>query len=346
MSILIRQVVTFVCMAGCTAAAQTSARTPELRARPAAEQGITLPVFGSGDALGVLVDGHPLPASAFSVIPSRPRLMFLLDAINADRVDLVQSQQQLAQFLRGQGIASYEAEIWIVGDYEPRFRGGRSAGSALMPLDNRGLWVYRSTMTRDAAALAAELETYTPQLSRLRAMSSGAAEQQRLSLEALSFVLRVQNDLPGSKLLLYLSPGWPRVHVTSTKETERVFASLIYYADLLRTSGVVLSVLDFPATDDIGARREYREYLKVPAKVSEADANDLLLPVLATHSGGTVMWDSNDLQAGMASFVRDAGTLSLLSFSSPAPTGKPHFYPVEATAHGTTLRTVAGFYGR
>ncbi len=318
--------------------AQTSAT---LHARGAEEHDISFTGTGPLPMI-VRLDGEALPKEKVHTAPATPRLMFLLDAINSSQGDLLQSQRMLSAFLRSAGGAlPAEAEIWIVSDVEPRFRQARAPGSATMALDKRSLWVFRTTPGYDGAALAAEVESYMPLLPRFQMLPGGAAEQQRLSLEALSFILQVQSNPLGSRLLLYLSPGWPAVHSTSAGDNQQVFDFVVYFSDLLRNSGVVLSQMAFPALGINQAREQYRDYLKPPRTAREANLNDLLLPVLVHQSGGTVSWYSNDFGPGLKQFLALANEVFTIRFAAPPAGGGLRFHTVETMAHTST-----GFYGR
>ncbi len=172
--------------------------------------------------------------------------------------------------------------------------------------------------------------------------------------------------------MLWIGPGWPSVHLNDNGLRAQVFDSVIYFDGALRGGRVTLYALDptgagtsHPAGNSEGALIAalshaphaathgneggadlFRAYLASPRTAREAEPNDLLLPVLASHSGGTVQVMSNDTAGGIARFLADVPTLWTVRTPAAGDGGPYHslqFVPLRA---GIVLRSASGFYAR
>ncbi len=379
------------------APAQTAPTAPpKLQVRPAADQRLLFDVVAhrrtgetgeslTADKLRVRLDGKLLPAGELTVVQEHhPEIVFVLDAINCSREDLVRSQGALVEWLRSAGERlPFQTSILIVADVKPQFSNmaGGSAGTvASWELLKDELYVARLTPTHNSTELIAKLNSYRPGLSRLgtalQTISGG--ERVHISLQALSFFAAAVQDAPTPKLVLWISPGWPFVHMTEGGYAGQLFDSIVYFDNLLRSARVVLYALDptGAATDHtappegallatrpgVGAQRGgslyfptapaaaeyYKTFLAPVRSAKSADPNDMVLPVLALHSGGTVQLNSNDLLGGIAHFASDAEALYSVAFPASKATGQDAFHALKLDVPGSdgAARTRIGFYAR
>ena len=77
-----------------------------------------------------------------------------------------------------------------------------------------------------------------------------------------------------------------------------------------------------------------------------AEPNDLLLPVLAGHSGGTVQVMSNDTAGGIVRFLADVPVLWTVRTPVAGGTGTYHSLQFQPLRAGLALRSASGFYAR
>jgi len=379
-------------LSGCIALsfpAHAQTPQPQLQTRPPADNRLFLDVIAptrngspaeppSADSLRVRIDGKQVPAASLTVTHPAAQLMFVLDAINTPRADLVRSQQALLTWLHNAGERlSSDTSILLAADTQPTFKGLPSGSISTWELLKNELYVTRIPPSRNPAELAAKLAAYNPGLSRLGEAADAiiGSERVHISLQALSFVAAAMKDSPAPKLMLWISPGWPYTHMTEGGYASQLFDSIVYFDDALRSARLMLYMLDptgaatdhpAPNGDALLAMRPgalrsggpahnpggdvgsgfYKTFLDPVRSPRDADPNDMVLPVLAIHSGGAVQTMSNDLLGGIVRFAADAAAVFELSFPAPSFPRKTSYKNVEISqpALGGVLRTRTGFY--
>lgn len=325
-----------------------------------------------GADLRVLVDGKPLDASGISVEQSTPAVEIVLDALNTPLTDLQRSRLALLDALRKLPASlPHAVSLFVVADTKPQSSHGAMEGWELLKNE---LYVARLGPSSDPAALAAMLDGYQPTLRRIDSAQAapGAMERVHLSLQALGFLAGAVKNAAAPNLMLWIGPGWPSVHLNDSGLRGQVFDSVIYFDGALRQGRVTLYALDptGAATDHPAANGEaalgaalnhaphalahggeggaslFRAYLTPPTSAKQAEPNDLLLPVLAGHSGGTVQVMSNDTTGGIQRFLADVPALWTVRASQTAAGGPYHSLQFEPVRAGTSLRGAHGFYAR
>lgn len=325
-----------------------------------------------GADVRVLVDGKPLDASGISVEQSTPAVQIVLDALNTPLEDLQRSRLALLEALdRLPATLPYAVSLFVVADSKPQSSRGALDGWELLKNE---LYVARVGPSQNTAELIAGLERYGPTLRRIDSAQAapGAMERVHLSLQALGFLAGAVKNGTAPNVMLWIGPGWPSVHLNDGGLRGQVFDSVIYFDGALRQGRVTLSALDptgaatsRPAANNEGALTAalsraphaathgseggadlFRAYLTPPRSAREAQPNDLLLPVLAGHSGGTVQVMSNDTSGGIARFFAEVPALWTVRTPFAVGAGPYHrlqFVPLRA---GITLRSATGFYAR
>jgi VWFA-related protein len=180
----------------------------------------------------------------------------------------------------------------------------------------------------------------------------GAGEQLQLSVRMLSQLVGHEATLPGRKLVLWVSPGWPILtgpHIyLGTGQQKQIFSTIMGLSTELREANVTLYAIDPLGTTDIGIRTYYYQtFLKGIRKPTQTDFADLSLQVVATQSGGLVLNSSNDITAQLEKAMRDASAYYMLSFDPGK--GEPdeyHDIVVKVAKPGYVARTRSGYYSR
>jgi VWFA-related protein len=171
------------------------------------------------------------------------------------------------------------------------------------------------------------------------------------SLKGLLTLVDVEAKVPGRKLMIWISPGWPllsgpRIQLT-TKDEEKILSSVVTISRLLRQADVTLYSVDPRGVNGpLINRFYYQQFVKGVSKSSQVDNADLSLQVLATQSGGLVLNGSNDIPAFMQQCVDDASAYYEMTFA-PAPAEGPsdfHSIEVRVAQPGLTVRTREGYY--
>ncbi len=275
-----------------------------------------------------------LQASAASVPPLE--IVLVVDAVNTTLLEVDYERDQIRKFLlRNDGKLPWPVSLVIFTEKETRIQNAPS---------------------RDGKALAAFYEEYKTGLRSANVDAGGYYHgQQRLdaSLKALDSIVSNKKKLPGRKLVLWISPGWPLFHGLDlrlvSRDEEGLFTSVVATSTELRAAGITLYSVDPIGTQEAGKSRTrfYEDYLKPVTSAPSAVPGDLGLQVLATHSGGRVLFDwSHDLAKLIQEAASDADAYYILSFDS-LPADHPdeyHSLEVKVDKPKVTARTTTGYY--
>ncbi len=246
------------------------------------------------------VEGSATPAPPVEII-------LVIDRVNSSFAGAANERQQTEKFLRQNGgRLQWQTSIAFVSD------SGTTMQSA----------------TKDGNALATALEQSDNALRTTSRRSQGfygAGDQFELSLKALNGVADYATKIPGRKLLIWLSPGWPllsgpRVELSS-KNQQGLFRTIVTISGELRTAGITLYSIDPLGLADAAGPgvNYYQEFLKGVSKPGQVQAGDLALQVLAVQSGGKALNSSNDIVRQIESCIADANAWYSVSFNSPPP---------------------------
>lgn len=238
------------------------------------------------------------------------------------------------------------------------------------------LFVRRIPPSTDAAALIHGLKNNRTELHRILAAQGSVGEGERftLSLQALNSIGDALSSEPGTKLVLWIGPGWPMLRKSDAKSSDQLYDSVIFFSNLLRKARIVLYSIDptgvtpqdssaeteaFLLASRPGAIRAngrapdppsnigdsyYQQFLKGVRDPRESNANDLALQVLAYQSGGLVLLHNNDLMAQVNKCASDEDSLYSLSYSPASGTGLDVYHDLKVTLSKSSepLRTRTG----
>jgi VWFA-related protein len=202
----------------------------------------------------------------------------------------------------------------------------------------------------DGKAIAEQLEATE---SRLRAQNREAGvwaylERFEYSTKMMSEVMEMLQNKPGRKLLIWVGPGWPMLDgpgiTFSTQQQQKLLANIVAFSTLMRQAQIDVYSISIGASD--AGTYLYGGYLKGVRKVSQAQAPDLGLKVLAVESGGLALAPSNDLTEALDTCMQDAGIYYSLAFEPPPADGPNDFHELKVRVDrpGLTARTNTGYY--
>jgi len=278
------------------------------------------------------IDGTGEAADAAMAV----QVILLIDAVNSSVQSVQLAEGELKKFLRQDG-------------------GRLPVPMSLVVFSDQSTQVQPSA-TRDGNSLAAVIDSNQPglRLSNRAQGSIGAAERLQLSIRTLEELTAYEQQQPGRKLLIWISPGWPlfsgpTVHITTTAQ-EMYFHTVVMLSRGLREAHMSLYNIDPLGMGDAGAMQTfyYKNFLKGVPSVKKVDAGNLALQVLAVQSGGQVFNSSNDIMRLTANCLADARPFYTLSFDSP-PADHPdeyHDLDVKIGKPGLTARTRTGYYAQ
>ncbi len=297
------------------------------------------PVTGLAQASFTLLDNKTPRAitsfKAFSGDETPVSVILVIDAVNTNFTTVAQARTQIDGFLKANdGHLTHPTRLAIFTD----------TGFVIQPAPSR-----------DGNALAESLDKQSIGLRDIRRSSGfyGADERTQLSLNTLSRLAQAELNLPGRKLVLWVSPGWPllsgpRVDLDA-RQSEGIFHEAVELSALLRQARITLySLSPIGAGESVGRAFSYEEYLKGVSKPGQAELGDLALEVLAVQSGGQAFAGSNDIGRMIRSAYEDGSAYYEISFD-PIPAEHPNEYhqiELKDSEPGLALRTRQGYYNQ
>ncbi len=298
-----------------------------------------VPITGLTQHDFVLTDNKaPLSISSFQAVTAGHsqtpiHVTLIVDAVNINYTLLANARQQLSGFLRREG-------------------GHLSQPTRLAILTDNGIQL-QAAYTQDGNSLAASLDAEDIGLRNIRRSSGfyGADERTELCISALGRLAKEETPLPGRKLVVFISPGWPLLSGPAVdldyKQRQHVFDAIVSLTTQLRQARITLSSVDpIGASENIGRTFYYKDFVKGASKPSQADLGHLSLQVLAEQSGGRVLTGSNDVGQMLHTALADASAFYELTFTPP-PAAQPneyHHLDIQLDKPGYTLRTLQGYY--
>jgi VWFA-related protein len=284
----------------------------------------------------VLDNKSPRQISSFKVASNATEpvhVILFLDSVNMPYDRVAAARQGVDKFLRANGgKLAYPTTIAILGD--------------------DGIKV-RPKFTTDGAGLSAGMVNYRTDLRQLnRATQYGDAALMQTSLTGLGQLLDLTQKLPGRKLVIWISPGWPmvsgpRVFLTWRQQNE-IFSNIVLFSTLLRQNDVTMYTIN-PAgvsRDTVAYEDYYQSFLYGVTKPDKTQFGNLGLQVMSIHSGGVVIQSNSSIARYIDKCLQDAQSWYEISFT-PLPGDKKDQYnhfDVKVDRPGLTVRNDDQYY--
>jgi VWFA-related protein len=262
-------------------------------------------------------------------------VIIVVDAVNTSFSTVAFEKDQIDKFLRSNGgKLVYPTTLAIFTDKDTQIQ---------------------NAFTQDGNALAVALDNYEVGLRYILRSSGfyGAGDRVQLGINALQMLAAREATLPGRKIVLWVSPGWPlltgpRVEL-GPKDQEGIFNAIVQTSTDLRQARITLYSIDPYGAAEAGSNRlfYYQSFLKGIRKPSQTDIADISLQVIATQSGGLVLNASNDLTGLLQKAMADTNAFYEMSFTAGA--GEPNEYhqiKVNVAKPGLVARTRTGYYSQ
>src|SRR5271157_1392861 len=239
-------------------------------------------------------------------------VILLIDAVNAPPQTITMERQWLVEFFKENG-------------------GELALPTSFVILTDKGL-NYQNRPARDGKVLQAFLDANIPGLRNTRPSEKlqGAVEREQASLKALNLLALQLSKRPGRKLLIWLSYGWSVISnpawIGGEKDRQAIYGSITSLSTALRKARITLYCIS--PFGGYGRDENYTKYLKGVDDPNHADMGDLLLPVIATQTGGQVPYEGNDLAIVIDRCIKDARSFYVLTFNPLNPliqTNTTHF---------------------
>lgn len=280
----------------------------------------------------------PRPIESFQAISgdrAAVEVILLIDAVNTSYQVIAYEREQIDKFLRANdGHLAHPTALAVFTD----------TGTEIQP-----------GFTRDGNALVSDLDKHVIGLRAIRNSAGlfGAGDRVQKSITTVEELISREGPRPGRKIILWVSPGWPLLTGPAIQQTgkqqEQVFSEIMGLSTALRRARITLYSVNPLGAADVGTNSYYyQEFLKGVSKASQVQNADLSLQVLATQSGGLVLFGSNDISGMLQKCFDDLGAYYELTFA-PAPGERGteyHQIEVKVAKPGLTVRTRSGYYSK
>ncbi len=211
---------------------------------------------------------------------------------------------------------------------------------------------FDSSFSTDGNILSDSLEHHESRLRQVtRSSQWGASDRLDISLKALHQVVDSAAKLPGRKIILWISPGWPLLSgaqiFLDSRQQQQIFHDVVSFSSQLRQAKITLyNINPVGVSESLVAADYYQGFLKGVAKPSDAQLGNLGLQVLSVQSGGLALESNSNVTAQIERCLTDANSWYEIAFNPP-PADKPneyHHIEVKLDQPGLIARTRDGYY--
>lgn len=283
----------------------------------------------------VLDNKSPRPITSFKVVTAKQEpveVIVVVDAVNTSYEVLSYTRDQTEKFLKAN-------------------EGTLANPTTIAVLTDKGIQV-TSGFSTDGNSLSDTLQHNVIGLREITRDSQwGGNDRLAICLKDLHQLVDYASTLPGRKLMLYISPGWPLLSGPGfnldSRQQQQIFDSVVSLSTQLRQSKITLyDVNPIGASESVMTADYYQDFLKGLTKLSDAQYANLSLQVLAVQSGGLVFEGNTDVAGLIQKSLADAQSWYQFSFD-PLPADKPNEYhriDVRVDQPGLVVRTRTGYY--
>jgi VWFA-related protein len=262
-------------------------------------------------------------------------VVLLVDQINTPFIGVARVRDQIVKFLGENG-------------------GKLARPVSVVMLTDSGTTV-RTAPSQDGNALIADLNQADFGLRTIRkdVQMYAAADQQRLSDQALDQLATYETPKPGRKLVVWISPGWPLFLGSSgnmtTNDLKQVFGSVVALTDALQRARITLYNIDpIGAAEGEVQMSDFEQFFKGVKKFDQAQLGDLGLQAFAYRSGGRILNASNDIASEIATCVADGIAFYEIGFNSLPGDGPNEYHELDLKVGKPklTVRAPSGYYAQ
>jgi VWFA-related protein len=278
------------------------------------------------------------PITSFKVVSKDQepvKVILIVDAVNARYSDVANQRQQVEAFLRSND-------------------GSLAQPTTLAVLTDQGTQMQKD-FTRDGNALSDSLAHYAIGLREITRNTGiwGANDRVQISLTALRQLISYGTTVPGRKIVLWVSPGWPLLsgaHVDlDSKQQQQIFNDVVMFSTQLRQANMTLyNINPIGAGENFFQESYFHDFEKGISKPAQTDVGDLSLQVLAVQSGGLTIQGNNDITAMLKKCVSELESWYEITFD-PRSAERPneyHHIGIILDKPGLIARTRDGYYAQ
>ena len=263
------------------------------------------------------------------------KVILLIDAVNTDFSKVSYVREETQKFLRANG-------------------GHLEHPTTIAVLTDKGAQIEKEFST-DGNTISASLDNYSAGLREITRAAGfwGADDRVQISLTALGQLSAYAASIPGRKVVLWISPGWPllsgaRIDLDS-KQQDQIFNNVVSFSKQLREANLTLYNINPLGPDESLFRADYYQtYLKGVSKPGQTDLADLSLQVLALQSGGLAMQGSTDVAGDLQKCLADGESWYEITFDAAVADQRNQYHHVQVLVDkpGLMARTRDGYYSQ
>jgi VWFA-related protein len=288
----------------------------------------------------ILDNNHPQTIGYFEPVESGgtdnppAEVILAIDAVNAAFSTVGYEHNQIRNFLLQNG-------------------GELPAPVSIIAFTSNGTKIVK-TSSRDGKQIAAAYDAFQTGLRDLSGSQGvfGAQERFDLSLRSFDSLAAYAARIPGRKLIIWVSPGWPlllspNLHFSSQSQ-QQLFGMILKQSAGLSRSRITVYSIDPNGTEDVGISQYYSEFLKGVSAPDRVQPGNLALQVLAIQSGGRALIGNNDISAAIASCIAESTDYYVVAFAA-SPTeaaNQYHTLTIKIDKPNATARTRTGYYAQ
>jgi VWFA-related protein len=284
----------------------------------------------------ILDNKTPRPITSFKVVTAAQEpvtVILFIDAVNTPYNFIAFLRNSTESFLKkNEGVLTHATGLAVLTD-----------DGVQLP----------TSFSTNGMALSDDLEHRQIGLRQITDSSQwGGSERFLISIKALHQLTLFAAKLPGRKIILWISPGFPLVSGPSYspltfKAEEAIFDDVTYFSSELRQEKITLYNIDpVGTTQSTFSANYYQTFIKGVTKPVDAQLADLSVQVLSTQTGGLALVSNNDIEGMIQKCIADADSWYDIAFDPP-PAEKPNQYhriEVRLDQPGLSARTRTGYY--
>ena len=262
-------------------------------------------------------------------------VILLLDAVNTGFRMVAYIREGVEKFLQANG-------------------GKLSAPTAVAVLTDKGLQA-QPNFTTDGNALSNFVQNDSVALREVTRAAGywGANERFGISMNGFRQLAGAASRLPGRKIVLWISPGWPllsgvRTYLDSRQE-DQIFHDIVFFSSQLRQDNVtVYNINPLGVGEPLLRADYYQAFLAGVAKPSQTQIGDLGLQVISVQSGGLALESNSDVTGMLNQCMEDTKSWYEITFDA-APAERPdqyHHIEIRVDKPGLIARTRTGYYAQ
>jgi VWFA-related protein len=316
-------------------AGEPSSRSVQLDVVVAAKSGP--PVAGLEQRDFTLLENKSVqPITSFKAVSigQEPvEVILLLDAVNAEFDVQASERNKVQDYLRANG-------------------GRLTYPTTIAVLTDQGTQIQKN-LSGDGNELSGVLDQYTIARREItRGTQWGAYDRLQISLSAIRDLTGYAATLPGRKIILWISPGWPMFGNSNnldSQERRQIFDNVVSFSTQLRQAKATLYNLNpLGAGEPLFRADYYQIFLKGVSTPNQVDIGDLGLQVLAIQSGGLALEANTDVAGMIKRCLEDAASWYEITFDAPVAEqpNEYHHVQIRLDKPGLTARTRDGYYAQ